>query len=162
MRHSILLWPIARFGGLLMLFWECNFCFKKWTKTTEKKTNYKWLLFHCNALGSLIQHHIQPAWIPGSISVCITPQTLQRRCIIYHPAFTHLEQRCGMWKLLLLGFNPIIWSLDLHTDHQNTITQCDGSLHGCVLSPLLWILMTHDFVCRHKYYLIMKFTNYCY
>ena len=40
MRNSILLWTIAKwFGGLSMLFWECNFCFKKWAKPMEKNCN---------------------------------------------------------------------------------------------------------------------------
>lgn len=37
MRNSNLLWTHAqRFGGLSVLFWERNFCFKKWAKAMEK------------------------------------------------------------------------------------------------------------------------------
>ncbi|KAI3359068.1 hypothetical protein L3Q82_002570 [Scortum barcoo] len=89
-------------------------------------------------------------------------------CSALHLSLTHLEEKNTITiipqhlvgKLLLLGFSTPLcnWLLDFPTERpqsvrvgKNTssvITLSTGSPQGCVLSPLLFTLMTHDCVPR--------------
>ena len=83
---------------------------------------------------------------------------------------TILPQRL-MDKLLLLGLNPTLchWILDFLLERpqsvrvgkkiSKSITLSTGSPQGCVLSPLLYTLLTHDCVPRHKNNMIVKFAD---
>ncbi len=74
-------------------------------------------------------------------------------------------------KLLLLGADPGIcrWILDFLTERQQTvrlvsttskmITVSTGSPQGCVLSPLLFMLLTYDFSASFRTNHIIKFAD---
>ena len=76
-----------------------------------------------------------------------------------------------MEKLLLLGLNTAtcLWiqdflmerpqSVQVRTNTSNSITLSTGSPQGCVLSPLLVTLLTHDCASRHERKQIIKFTD---
>ena len=76
-----------------------------------------------------------------------------------------------MEKLLLLGLNTAmcLWIKDFLTERpqsvhvgnntSNSITLSTGSPQGCVLSPLLFTLLTHDCASRHKENQIIKFVD---
>ena len=89
----------------------------------------------------------------------------------FSSAFNTIIPQRLMEKLLLLGLNPTLcqWILDFLTERpqsvrvgnntSKTITLSTGSPQGCVLSPLLYTLLTHDCVPRHKNNLIIKFAD---
>ncbi|KAF7711310.1 hypothetical protein HF521_000321 [Silurus meridionalis] len=74
-------------------------------------------------------------------------------------------------KLSLLGLNAFLctWILDFLTRRpqsvrfgnsiSSTTTQSTGAPQGCVLSPLLFTLLTHDCVAMHSSNHIVKFAN---
>ena len=76
-----------------------------------------------------------------------------------------------MAKLLLFGLNTptCLWIRDLLTERlqsvragnntSNSITLSTSSPQGCVLSPLLFTLLTHDCASRHEGNQIIKFEN---
>lgn len=84
---------------------------------------------------------------------------------------TIIPQRLIEKLLLLLGLNPRVgyWILDCLTERpqsvrvgrnaSSSITLSSGSPQGCVLSPLLFTLLTHDCVPRLKDNLIIKFAD---
>ncbi|KAF7643823.1 hypothetical protein LDENG_00232730 [Lucifuga dentata] len=101
-----------------------------------------------------------------------------------HVALTHLEQKDAHVKMLFIdfssAFNTIIpqqlveklstlgfntqlcnWILDFLTGRPQsvTITLSTGSPQGCVLSPLLFTLLTHDCTARFSSNHIIKFAD---
>jgi hypothetical protein len=89
--------------------------------------------------------------------------------IDYSSAFKTMVSSKLIIKLRALGLNPVLcnWVLDFLTDHpqvvkvgNNTSTSLilnTGAPQGCVLSPLLYFLFTHDCVATHAYNSIIKF-----
>ncbi|KAK3562972.1 hypothetical protein QTP86_012592 [Hemibagrus guttatus] len=83
--------------------------------------------------------------------------------IDYSSAFTH--------KLFTLGLHPTLcdWLLNFLTGRPQsvrignrtsaTITTNTGTPHGCVLSPILYTLFTHDCVTSHKDNIFQKFAD---
>lgn len=70
-----------------------------------------------------------------------------------------------MEKLLLLGLNtatsldPGLQTVHIRKNTSNSITLSADSPQGCVLSPLLFILLTHDRTSRYKGNKIIKFMD---
>ena len=74
-------------------------------------------------------------------------------------------------KLRTLGLNTSLcnWILDLLTGHiqvvrvgnntSSTLILNTGAPQGCVLSPLLYSLFTHDYTARHDSNTIIKFAD---
>ena len=83
---------------------------------------------------------------------------------------TNIPQKL-MKKLLLLSLNTAmcLWIKDFLTERpqsvhvgnntSNSITLSTGSPQGCVLSPLLFTLLTHDCASRHEGNQIIKFAD---
>ncbi|KAL0150016.1 hypothetical protein M9458_054675, partial [Cirrhinus mrigala] len=98
-----------------------------------------------------------------------------------HLALTHLEQKDSyvrmlfidfssfntiipqqlIHKLNLLGLNTTLcnWILDFLTGRPHTTTLSTGAPQGCVLSPLLFILLTHDCTAKFSSNHIIKFAD---
>ncbi|TKS65279.1 putative RNA-directed DNA polymerase from transposon BS [Collichthys lucidus] len=86
-------------------------------------------------------------------------------------AFTTIRPQTLVSKLTTLGLSSTLcnWVLDFLTERQqsmqihdvssSTITLSTGSPQGCVLSPFLFTLLTHDCSARHPSCLIVKFTD---
>ena len=80
-----------------------------------------------------------------------------------------LQQLVEKMKLLGVGTNTCNWVLDFLTERKqtvkvnsrtsNTITVSTGSPQGCVLSPLLFTLLTHDCTAIHNANHIIKFAD---
>uniref|UniRef100_A0A3P9JJJ8 Reverse transcriptase domain-containing protein n=1 Tax=Oryzias latipes TaxID=8090 RepID=A0A3P9JJJ8_ORYLA len=86
-------------------------------------------------------------------------------------AFNTIIPQTLTQKLHTLGLNPTLcnWVLDFLTDRlqsvkirnvsSSPITLSTGSPQGCVLSPLLFTLLTHDCTANHPSCLIVKFAD---
>uniref|UniRef100_A0A3B3H7K8 Reverse transcriptase domain-containing protein n=1 Tax=Oryzias latipes TaxID=8090 RepID=A0A3B3H7K8_ORYLA len=86
-------------------------------------------------------------------------------------AFNTIIPQTLTQKLHTLGLNPTLcnWVLDFLTDRPQSvkirnvssspITLSTGSPQGCVLSPLLFTLLTHDCTASHPSCLIVKFAD---
>ncbi|KAI2647702.1 putative RNA-directed DNA polymerase from transposon BS [Labeo rohita] len=93
-----------------------------------------------------------------------------------HSALTHLDKNLSIpqqltQKLVQLGLNTSLcnWLLDFLTGRpqavwvgnntSSTITSNTGTPQGCVLSPLLFTLLTHDCAPSHSSNLFIKFAD---
>uniref|UniRef100_A0A8C8DGK4 Reverse transcriptase domain-containing protein n=1 Tax=Oryzias sinensis TaxID=183150 RepID=A0A8C8DGK4_9TELE len=92
-------------------------------------------------------------------------------CIDYSSAFNTVVPHKLAHKLLSLGIHPIIfdWLLDFLTGRPQSVrignrTSASiitniGTPQGCVLSPILYTLFTHDCAASHKDNIILKFAD---
>ncbi|KAK3528598.1 hypothetical protein QTP70_005013 [Hemibagrus guttatus] len=71
-----------------------------------------------------------------------------------HLSLTHLDNNDSYIRMLFIGFNTII---SQHLIENNTTTPSTGAPQGCVLSPLLFTLLTHDCAAMHSSNHIIKF-----
>ncbi|XP_062898275.1 cilia- and flagella-associated protein 299 isoform X2 [Mobula hypostoma] len=91
--------------------------------------------------------------------------------IDFSSAFNTIIPQKLIGKLSLLGLNTSLcnWILDFLTGRpqsvrigssiSNTITLSTGAPQGCVLSPLLFTLLTHDCAATHSSNHIIKFAD---
>uniref|UniRef100_A0A3B3IGF0 Reverse transcriptase domain-containing protein n=1 Tax=Oryzias latipes TaxID=8090 RepID=A0A3B3IGF0_ORYLA len=91
--------------------------------------------------------------------------------IDYSSAFNTVVPHKLTHKLFSLGIHPIIcdWLLDFLTGRPQSVRIGDrtsasiitntGTPQGCVLSPILYTLFTHDCVASHKDNIILKFAD---
>ncbi|KAF7648955.1 hypothetical protein LDENG_00149680, partial [Lucifuga dentata] len=89
----------------------------------------------------------------------------------FSSAFNTIIPQTLVSKLLLLGLKPSLcnWVLDfltnrpqsvkIHGVSSSTITLNTGSPQGCVLSPLLYMLLTYDCSARYPSNHIVKFAD---
>ena len=128
-------------------------------------------------------HHGQPPCITWLAPVCLSSQLLHRGYNIHHTVINHLNQKDTYTRILYIDFFYIEtngeatptrpehrhMSLDpvpsyiensvclVGNNTSNSIPLSSGSPQGCVLSPLLSTLLTHDSAPRHKGNQIIKF-----
>jgi hypothetical protein len=91
--------------------------------------------------------------------------------IDYSSAFNTIVPSKVITKLRTPGLNPSLcnWILDFLTGHPHvvrvgnntsaTLTLNTGPTQGCMLSPLLYSMFTHNCVARHDSNTIIKFAN---
>jgi hypothetical protein len=84
--------------------------------------------------------------------------------IEYSSAFNTIVPSKLIFKLEALGLNPALcnWVLDFLTGRpliSTSLTLNTGAPQGCVLSPLVYSLFTHDCVAMHASNLIIKFAD---
>jgi hypothetical protein len=83
--------------------------------------------------------------------------------IDYSSAFNTIVPSKLITKLRTLGLKASLCNLDLLTAHPHVIRVGNNICHtdpqGCMLSPLLYSLITHDCVAEHDSNTIIKFTD---
>ncbi len=89
----------------------------------------------------------------------------------YSSAFNTIVPSQLINKLHVLGLTPSIcnWLLDFFTNRSqsvrldmytsSTLTLSTGVPQGCVLSPLLYALFTHDYQATHDSNILIKFAD---
>ncbi|KAK3546037.1 hypothetical protein QTP70_019954, partial [Hemibagrus guttatus] len=97
--------------------------------------------------------------------------TITRPHAVCHSAFNTIIPQHLTEKLSLLGINTSLcnWILDFLTGRPQSVrirnstssatTQNTGTPQSCVLSPLLFTLLTHECAAMHSSNYIIKFTN---
>ncbi|KAI3354853.1 hypothetical protein L3Q82_004545 [Scortum barcoo] len=80
---------------------------------------------------------------------------------VVHTALTHLENKDSYVRLLFVDFTSAQTAVcvRIHDVSSSSITLSTGSPQGCVLSPLLFTLLTHDCSAIHPSCLIVKFAD---
>ncbi|KAI3354999.1 hypothetical protein L3Q82_004799 [Scortum barcoo] len=91
----------------------------------------------------------RPVALTSTIMKCFERSTEDAIALTLHTALSHLDQRDTYTPGCADGQHHI-----LHPDSLNT-----GAPQGCVLSPLLYSLFTHDCVATHSSNTIIKFAD---
>ncbi|KAK2908186.1 hypothetical protein Q8A73_009259 [Channa argus] len=128
----------------------------------------------------LVMHHIKsalpPPWTPSSLHSALTQldkkdSYVRMLFIDFSSAFNTIIPQQLIHKLVRLGLNTSLcnWLLDFLTGRpqavrvgsntSSTITLNTGAPQGCVLSPLLFTLLTHDCTPSHNSNLFIKFAD---
>ena len=153
------------------------------TLTSVAMKCFEWLgLAHINTIIPETLDPLQFAYCPNRSTISIALHTalshLDKRntyvrmlLIEYSSAFNTIAPIKLITKLRTLGPNtsPCNWILDFLTDRPQTVRVGNNTsaslilntraLQGCVLSPLLYSLLTHDCVASHDSNTIIKFAD---
>jgi hypothetical protein len=108
----------------------------------------------------------------------IIPDTLDAISIALYTALSHLDKRNTYVRIMFIDYSSVFqglnislcnWILDFLTDlpqmvrvSHNTLanlTLNTGAPQGCVLSPFLYSLFTHDYVAAYDSYTIINFAD---
>ncbi len=119
----------------------------------------------------LVMHHIKSALHPALTHLDKKDLYVRMLFIDFSSAFNTIIPQQLTHKLVQLGLNTSLcnWLLDFLTGRpqavrvgintSSTITLNTGAPQGCVLSPLLFTLLTHDCTPSHNSNLFIKFAD---
>ena len=94
---------------------------------------------------------------PLQFAFCPNRSTDDTISIALHTAFSHLDKRSTYVKMLFLTGRPQVVRVGNNTSA--TLILNTGAPQGCVLSPILYSLFTHDCTGRHDSNTITKFAD---
>ncbi|KAK3556334.1 hypothetical protein QTP70_007104 [Hemibagrus guttatus] len=107
----------------------------------------------------LIMKHIKnllpPSLDPMQFAYCPNRSTDDAISTTLHLILTHLDNRDTYVQMIFINFSSAFNTII----PQNLIKEHNHTPQGCMFSPLLFTLLTHDFAAMHSFNHIIKFAN---